>query len=231
MKVAIAIFAKTIGLSSVKTRLADDIGQENAEAFYRLSVGCIQEVMENIVAQNTNVNPHWVLAEEDAPSLSEWHSFPAMWTGEGGLGTRLANVSQSLLKTHDAVFLIGTDSPQLSPKRFFEVLQVFQVNPKLEHVAGPATDGGFWLWGSMKQLPNDVWEGVSYSEETTLQELVKATNAYGHHVAISHRMQDVDLLEDLVTLQKTFEQKESLILPAQKNLLKWLREHNPIFQG
>lgn len=231
MKIAIAIFAKTIGLSSVKTRLAADIAQENAEAFYRLSVACIQEVMKNIVSQNTNVYPHWVLAEEEAPLRSEWNSFSAMWTGEGGLGTRLANVSQSLLKTHDAVFLIGTDSPQLSPKRFFEVLQVFQVNPKLEHVAGPATDGGFWLWGSTQQLPNDVWEGVSYSEETTLQELIKATNEYGHHVAISHSMQDVDLLEDLAPLQKTFEQKESLLLPAQQRLLEWLQANNPIFQG
>ncbi len=230
MKIAIATFAKTIGLSSVKTRLAADIGKANAEAFYLLSVACIQEAIENIVTQNTNVYPHWVLAEKDAPTRSEWHSFPAMWTGEGGLGTRFASVSQRLLKEHDAVFLIGTDSPQLSAKRFFEVMQIFQVNPKLEHVAGPATDGGFWLWGSTQQLPTDVWEGVTYSEETTLQELVKATNAYGHHVAISHRMQDVDLLEDLVTLQKTFEQKESLILPAQKNLLKWLQANNPTFQ-
>lgn len=231
MKVAVAIFAKTIGLSSVKTRLAANVGKTNAEAFYRLSVACIKEVMETVVAQNSNVYPHWVLAEEEAPSRSEWNSFPAIWTGDGGLGARLANVSQRLLETHDAVFLVGTDSPQMTPKVFLEVLQVFEVNPQLEHVAGPATDGGFWLWASTKGMPNDVWEGVSYSEETTLQELVKATNAYGHHVAISHRMQDVDLLEDLVTLQKTFEQKESSILPAQKNLLEWLREHNPIFQG
>ena len=230
MKVAVAIFAKTIGLSSVKTRLAAGIGQANAEAFYRLSIACIREVMDNVIKQNPNVFPHWVLAEEEAPLRDEWQSFPAIWTGDGGLGMRLANVSQKLLETHDAVFLIGTDSPQMTPKRFLEALQTFQVNPKLQHVAGPATDGGFWLWGSTKTLPSEVWESVSYSVDTTLEELIKASNEHGHHVTISHRMQDVDLLEDLATLQKAFEQKEGLILPAQRNLLDWLQAHNPTFQ-
>lgn len=231
MKVAVAIFAKTIGLSSVKTRLAADIGQESAEEFFRLSIACIQEVLGEVKAQNGNVFPHWALAEENAPKRDEWRSFPAMWTGEGGLGTRLANVSQALLQSHDAVFLIGTDSPQMSPKLILQALQAFQVNPQLEHIAGPAADGGFWLWGSTKALPAELWEEVSYSQDTTLEELIKAVNGYGQHVAISKRMQDVDVLADLISLQKTFEQKEGLILPAQIKLLNWLQKHNPIFQG
>jgi len=231
MKIAIAIFAKTIGLSPVKTRLAADIGQDNAEAFYRLSVACVEEVMQNVSKQNPNIHPHWVLAEEAGVSNPQWQNFPAFWTGDGGLGARLANVSRNLLQTHDAVFLVGTDSPQMSPKDFLEALQAFEVNPKLEHVAGPATDGGFWLWGSTKALPNAVWERVSYSVETTLQELIDAVNEHGHQVAKSHSLQDVDLAEDLLSLQKTFEQKERSLLPAQTNLLQWLRENNPIFQG
>lgn len=231
MKIAVAIFAKTIGLSSVKTRLAADIGQEKAEAFYRLSLACVREVMEKVVAQNPDVFPHWALAEEEAPLRNELCSFPAMWTGEGGLGQRLANVSDALFKSHDAVFLIGTDSPQISAKRILQIMETLEVNEGIGHVVGDAKDGGFWLWGSRRPLPHSIWNGVTYSASTTLEELVTAVNAHGDFVSHSYRMQDVDVLDDLITLQETFEQKGDVLLPAQKRLLEWLQVHNPIFQG
>ena len=230
MRCAVAIFAKTIGLSSVKTRLAASIGQEKAEQFYRLSIACVEEVLQDVARKNSNVFPHWVLAEEEAPQRFEWNSFPAMWTGEGGLGERLANVSGTLFKNHDAVFLIGTDSPQMSAKRVLQSIQSLKVNSGLNHIAGPAKDGGFWLWGSRKILPNTIWNSVTYSASTTLEELVAATNAHGDHVYIGHKMQDVDVLDDLITLQKILEQKEGVLLSAQKVLLEWLQEHNPTFQ-
>ena len=37
MRIGIGIFAKTIGKSKVKTRLAESIGVDKAEEFYRLS--------------------------------------------------------------------------------------------------------------------------------------------------------------------------------------------------
>lgn len=231
MKCAVAIFAKTIGMSPVKTRLAASIGQENAEAFYRLSVACIEAVMQNCINQNSYVYPHWVLGEEHSPKLEVWKSFPAFWTGEGGLGDRLANVSHQLLHSHDCVLMIGTDSPQMSAKRILQIYEAFAANPELDHVACPATDGGFWLWGSRKTLPLKVWNSVTYSADTTLEELVAATNKHGHNVYPCYPMQDVDELKDLATLQVTLEQKGKTLLPAQELLLKWLQEHNPTFQG
>ncbi len=230
MKIAIAVFAKTIGLSPVKTRLAADIGQEKAETFYQMSVTCVQEILEAAVIQNPKIFPHWVLAEEDAPTRSEWNTFPALWTGEGGLGERLSNVSHELFKNYDVVILIGTDSPQMSAKRLLQTVLTLEVNPGLIHVAGPARDGGFWLWGSHKPMPLEVWKSVTYSADTTLEELVKATNDYGHNVHIDHKMQDVDVLENLITLQKELEQKSNILLPAQIVLLKWLQARSPTFQ-
>ncbi len=231
MKCAIAIFAKTIELSSVKTRLAASIGKEKAEQFYRLSVVCVEEVLQDVVRQNPNVFPHWALAEEEAPSRSEWCSFPAMWTGEGELGERLANVSNMLFENHDAVFLIGTDSPQMNAKRILHSIESLEANPDLDHISGPAKDGGFWLWGSRKILPGTIWNSVIYSAATTLEELVAAANAHGDHVHIAHEMQDVDMLEDLITLQETLEQKGGdVLLTAQKMLLEWLQENNPTFR-
>lgn len=230
MKVAIAAFAKTIGFSDVKTRLAKSIGKENADAFYTLSVAAVRDVLQKTQEQNPDVCPHWALADEAAVGLEQWGSFPAIWTGEGGLGTRLYSVSSELLKTHDAVFLIGTDSPQISPKRLLQIVEMVAVNPSVNQLAGPASDGGFWLWGSREPLPRQVWESVTYSVDTTLEELVgKATKHVGH-VHMTYRFQDVDEVADLKTLQETLEHRGKTLLPAQVRLREWLQANNPIFQ-
>ena len=230
MKCAVAVFAKTIGLSPVKTRLSARIGQEKAEAFYRLSISCVEAVLQRVRAENPDVFPFWVLAEEEAPLRTEWNSFPAFWTGEGDLGDRLSNVSHQLLKNHDAVFLIGTDSPQMSPNQMSQNIEKLEENPVCQHIAGPATDGGFWLWGSRQTLPLEIWQRVPYSTNTTLEALLREVNDYGHHVIIDQELQDVDELKDLLTLQVTLERKTGRLLAAQDKLLRWLQEHNPTFQ-
>ena len=231
MKCAIAVFAKTIGLSPVKTRLAAGIGQTKAEEFYRVSVSCIEAVLQKVAAENSYTFPHWVLAEEEGPARFESKSFPASWTGNGRLGDRLAKVSQRFLKNHDAVILVGTDSPQMAPNQILEIVGELGNNRPNQHVVGPATDGGFWLWGSREAMPLEVWQNVAYSAETTLEELIKATKDHGHSVSMGHELQDVDVFEDLATLQLTLEQKGSDLLSAQANLLKWLQENTSTFQG
>ncbi len=226
MKFAIASFAKTVGLSPVKTRLATSIGQEKAEAFYTLSVACVEETLEAAAKQNPNIYPHWALADEAAVGLYQWQKFPNLFTGEGGLGERLFNISNRLFETHDVVILIGTDSPQMSAGNIMQVVESFQT----DHITGPATDGGFWLWASKKPLPLSVWKNVTYSVDTTLKELVGAVNNLGHAISEGAIMQDVDLIEDIFTLQNTLEQQEDMLLPAQVSLLKWLKENNPTFQ-
>jgi glycosyltransferase A (GT-A) superfamily protein (DUF2064 family) len=231
MKIAIATFAKTIGLSKVKTRLAKTIGDENAEAFYRLSVLAVREVLQKTQEQNPNIVPHWALAEEEAVELEQWKSFPNLWTGEGGLGTRLSNISSTLLNDYEIVFLMGTDSPQISPKRLLQITQMMEVNSEIEQAVGPASDGGFWLWGSKKPLPKSVWENVTYSVDTTLEELIAQALKHVNLVYKTYRMRDVDELDDLKMLHETLEHRGATLLPAQVKLLEWLQANNPTFQG
>lgn len=83
MSGAIGIFAKTIGLSSVKTRLAADIGVKNAEAFYALSVDCVQEaILAAQDAASDAVAVTWTVAEEAGPPKWQSRPFDAVWTGE-----------------------------------------------------------------------------------------------------------------------------------------------------
>ena len=124
MKIAIAAFAKTIGFSPVKTRLAEDKGREFAEGFYRRSVAATREVLLTVCDDDwRGISAYWAVAEEEAANGDTWPDLPVMWTGEGDLGHRLANVYGQLFEGHDAVFLMGTDSPQIRPDQLYEAFK------------------------------------------------------------------------------------------------------------
>ena len=113
---ALALFAKTPGYSPVKTRLAQEIGKTQAEAFYRRCLQAATE-MADLVKERSDgaVAPYWAVAEQDALQHELWQHFPTLWTGPGCLGRRLHTVSRLLLTRHARVVLLGTDSPQLEP--------------------------------------------------------------------------------------------------------------------
>ncbi|MEM9276960.1 MAG: DUF2064 domain-containing protein [Pseudomonadota bacterium] len=224
MKCAIAIFAKTVGLSPVKTRLAADIGTENAEAFYKLSVQAVKAIASDAAIRNADMVPHWVLAEEGAVGRDEWRSFPAIWTGEGGLGKRLANVSEQLFETHDAVMFVGTDSPQLQADRFLDALAHLQEYPHM-HVAGPAVDGGFYLFGSTTPVHREIWEAVTYSADTTLDDLETRIEEAGGSTGRIDVEQDVDTLKDLEVLKTELQRRSGELLPEQIQLLRWVNDY------
>jgi len=222
MKIAVAVFAKTVGMSQVKTRLALSIGRNRAEEFYRHSVAAIESVLLEACSKNQMLCPHWVLAEEAGPGNKQWKRFPAMWTGTGGLGERLANVSELLFEDHDGVMFIGTDSPQLSPGVFDRAVKILQEWPR-GCVTGPASDGGFYLFGSLEPVSRRIWQGVNYSVDTTLSELTALVNADGIHVHNLPVEQDVDVVADLETLLIRLEASGNDLLPAQRMLRQWLQ--------
>jgi hypothetical protein len=51
MSGAIAIFVKTPGVSPVKTRLAANLGQENAEAFHLASSRAVESIVRLLAEQ------------------------------------------------------------------------------------------------------------------------------------------------------------------------------------
>lgn len=228
MRCAVAIFAKTPGLSPAKTRLAADIGQARAEAFYRMSVDCVEAfVSEAGEAFPEMLYPVWVVAEEEGPQHWMQRPFPAIWTGEGGLGARLANVSEHLFENYDAVMMIGTDSPQLESRLLVSAASML-AGGVANHVAGPAADGGFYLFASRAPIPRETWEAVAYSASTTLKELENNIGKYGDTVSRLSVEQDVDTLADLATLREQLEARETLSV-AQLRLLEWMNENSDLF--
>lgn len=226
MSEAIAIFAKTKSLSPVKTRLAADIGESLAGAFYTLSVEAVTEIVKAAQKQNDFV-PYWALAEKEAVDYTEWYDFSSLWTGEGDLGKRLHNIYSTLRKKHDYVILIGTDSPQLEPEIITNAIKKLRNQPE-SCVIGPAHDGGFYLFAAKTPIVEHIWTKVSYSQSVTLEELSSNLAANGITIQLLSSQGDIDTMNDLKPLLNALEANRNL-LPAQRKLYRWLQSQTEIF--
>ncbi len=228
---SVAVFVKTPGLSPVKTRLGQAIGTEAALETYRI---CLAAVTSLLQASSTHPGffPYWAVAEEEATALPLWKEFPRIVQPQSpGLAPRLHGVYSSLLQRHPGgVFLIGADCPHL-PLSFLKEAHEALTRDDCLAVVGPATDGGFTLFGSREELPLSFWESITYSSDNTLEQLLSALKAWQSpkpHRRIVHplpALTDIDSQEDLKRAWSEIESFDSKTTwPEQQlNALKRLR--------
>lgn len=221
---AIAVFVKTPGYSPLKTRLAEGIGQQQAEDFYRLSVQAVASVV-TAAAQQTGVIPCWAVAEDAALSDPLWSDFVTIPQGAGDLGTRLAHVNRVLSEQHDFVIFLGADAPQLPVSFLTEAIRMLeQKREPSQFVMGPASDGGFYLFGTQNCVTAEVWCNVPYSADNTARQL-RAELAAAGEMHLLPTLTDVDTARDLLAIEEEARESNQLE-PAQRAVLEWIRGQN-----
>lgn len=216
MTTALAIFAKTPGLSPVKTRLAAEIGTPAAEDFYRQSIRCLAELA--VKSQHLSggaIVPYWAIGDAAGLDNPIWLGLNRLWTGAGTLGDRLNHVYSRLLTVHDHVILIGTDSPQLTPDIIIDAHS--KLLTTADSVIGPAEDGGYYLFGSAARIDQRIWTSIPYSASNTCAVFLEALQPLGP-IALLAQDFDIDHFDDLMKLVSA---KERMVNPAQKALLEW----------
>jgi len=217
VSVGLAIFVKTPGLSPVKTRLAAAIGPDAAEIAYWSCVAAVVESVTIACDADADLHPYFAVAEaEVAPA---WQGLPTLAQGEGGLGARMARVHADLVTRHGAGVLIGADAPQVTPALLRQAA-AWARSPEPRIAFGPAQDGGFWLIGANRVLPDAGWLGVAYSRADTGERFRLAMSAHGHWLDLP-TLTDFDRVEDATQLAA-----ELASVPAatesQARLARWL---------
>ncbi len=192
---AVAVFVKTPGHSSIKTRLAASLGKEKAEAFYLLSCQWTAQVLKETQSQ-VICKPFWAVAEKEALNSSYWKSFESVYQGEGDLGDRLYLVYESLLRRFGSVIVLGADSPELSAEDIIKAVRELNGSDKASFVLGKTIDGGFYLFGGKVGVPREIWKSIEYSQNTTGNSLEKSIQYLGS-IKFLPICADVDLREDL----------------------------------
>jgi hypothetical protein len=213
MKVGIAVFVKTPGRSPVKTRLAQHVGPERAAECH---VRCAEAVREALAAAPSLV-PYWAVAEHGA--LDAWQGFEVLAQGDGSLGARMARVHAALRARHGAALLVGADAPQLDSAELEQAAE-WLVAPESRLVLGRARDGGFWLFGANRALPESDWIRVAYSEADTARAFEQAMSRHGRWLHLSERT-DLDRGSDIAAVARELEALPAPT-PSQRVLAGWL---------
>jgi len=158
----LGVFVKAPLRGTVKTRLAKAIGEENARTLYEdMAADTLQWVGKlDHCGKTVFYSP---LKERElcrtllAPECRETSLQPQ---AGGGLGNRMqAAFSQMFSQGAAAAVLIGSDCPLLDGKT---VRKAFASLKNNDLVLGPASDGGYYLIGLRRPVP-ELFEGFVLS--------------------------------------------------------------------
>jgi rSAM/selenodomain-associated transferase 1 len=188
MRGHLVIFARTPRRGAVKRRLAADIGDGPALAFYRQTL--------NNVTRRLGADPRWrtwlaVTPDGDAMRPGLWPAVPGVRVipqGSGDLGVRMARPMAEL--PSGPVMIVGTDIPDITRGH---IADGFAALGNHDFVFGPAADGGYWLVGARRRptFPAGLFRDVRWSTEHALADTL-AGLPRGARVAMLDELDDVD---------------------------------------
>ncbi len=163
MSSVLAVFARAPEFGKVKTRLARTCGDEFALELARAMLLDTLELWAQI-----EVPTRLFLTPDNFDARAFWNG-AVHPQGEGDLWTRLLR-ADSLLRDEgfERVVIVGSDAPDLPPHLLKAAFASLQDRPL---VVGPSLDGGFYLLGSARRLPDELFENVPVSSRETFARL------------------------------------------------------------
>jgi rSAM/selenodomain-associated transferase 1 len=113
------------------------------------------------------------------------------------LGARMAQAFENLFaRNYKHVLIIGTDVPSLPFEQYKQALTMLDSH---DLVLGPALDGGYYLIGLNRPVP-DLFTGIPWSTEQVLKLTQEKAGALGLKIALLAPWRDVDTTDDLQAL-------------------------------
>ena len=197
---ALAIFCKTPERGFVKTRLAASVGNQKALEIY---LDLLRITDQETKPFSSSRHLFLVSALEDSieqmqSTLQQQDLFIdpkinfAIQQGED-LGQRMFAAFKNLFKNHRSVVLIGCDLPDLTSALISKAFDALQSN---DLVIGPSCDGGYYLIGLKKEMP-DLFKEISWSSEKVLKQTLERAKRLSLKVQLLEKLRDIDTLDDL----------------------------------
>ncbi|MDA0346194.1 MAG: TIGR04282 family arsenosugar biosynthesis glycosyltransferase [Verrucomicrobia bacterium] len=182
-----ALFLKAPVLGTVKTRLAKSLGDEAALVAYR-------QLVEFLLKKIGESFAHIHFTPGDPETLKAWLGNGYSYTPQegAGLGERLLHAMElEFIVGAEKLIFLGGDCPYVDQARIDEAFQ------QLDHydvVIGPATDGGYYLIG-MKRIMPELFTDVAWGTHSVFERTLKICQKFGYTVALLPEESDVDDLE------------------------------------
>lgn len=181
----ILLFLKAPRPGFVKTRLAKDLGEDEAcEVYRRLVELTLASIPDDFPVRiyYTPRDATQEIRELVGPDL------PLHPQAEGDLGLRLKEACrETFADGASSLMLIGGDCAQIRRSHFVKAARLLNVD---QPVVGPALDGGYWLLGLTQDLPS-VFDDIDWSTSTVLEQ------THERFAALKISLHGLELLEDV----------------------------------
>ncbi|MFT7299441.1 MAG: rSAM/selenodomain-associated transferase 1 [Sphingobacteriales bacterium] len=188
---ALIIFVKNPIKGHVKTRLAKDIGDENALEVYLYLMNHTREVAKSLKVTRNLFYDTTILENDDWSSAD----FDKYLQYNGDLGERMAFAfKETFAQGFKKVVIVGSDCPYLDP---FIVNKAYEKLEKSDVVIGPTFDGGYYMLGMTGFIP-ELFQKVPWSTEEVFETTKGIIESLGKTIALMPLLSDVDHKEDLV---------------------------------
>ena len=186
------VFLKYPEPGKVKTRLAAEVGAEQAAALYRGWVGTVLRGLQPLRPAVTVVGYF-----DGAPAARSagWDDLADQWMEQpsGGLGDRLAAGFQWGFGRGRPVLAIGTDCPDLTARHVEAAVTLLH---EFDAVFGPTIDGGYYLVGTRRRIPG-FFQRVRWSSPHTLADHLAQARHLGATSVLLPELADIDTAADL----------------------------------
>lgn len=182
---ALAIFLKKPEPGRVKTRLAKDVGEAGAvEAYISLYETVIREVSPGV----------WdiILFIDQSTEGFDAYSYLKEVQSNGDLGQKMLDAFQRMLEKYDAAIIIGSDCPYIASTHIDEAYLSLETN---DLVLGPTTDGGYYLIGLKKPIP-ELFKNINWSTETVLKETISVSSQLDLTYHLLPELTDIDTITE-----------------------------------
>jgi rSAM/selenodomain-associated transferase 1 len=172
MKNAIGLLFRLPQKGKVKTRLAKQIGADDALYYYTL-------MLDKVIFLCKSIKEVELIGFYKGYGENLNFDFPLIKQKGNNLGQIISNVIKDLKSLgYQKLIIIGSDSPDI-PKYFFD--DAIRSLDDFEYVIGPTEDGGFYMFGCIcyyKGLFNGIKWGTNYVFNTLLSNIKKQGRSY-----------------------------------------------------
>ncbi|HHT9135544.1 MAG TPA: TIGR04282 family arsenosugar biosynthesis glycosyltransferase [Candidatus Avalokitesvara rifleensis] len=189
------IFVKYPEPGKVKTRLAKTLGAKEAARLYRIMA---EDVIRRL---GTNVHGKYDTIiffdpPDRASDIKDWLGNGRSYTPQSGrdLGEKLANAFHTVFNSGARrAVVIGTDCLSITGEIITEALQHLE---KKDVVIGPAEDGGYYLLGLSRNIP-ELFDSVDWSTDKVFRQTVEKAQRLGLSHTTLEPLKDLDEPSDL----------------------------------
>jgi uncharacterized protein len=212
------LFARFPVAGKVKTRLIPALGAEGAAALHRrLVLRTLRTACALCESQNVELEIRFTGG--DANQMQHWlgDGWLCRSQDDGDLGQRMTGAfADSFREQSPATVIIGSDCPALTPGVLTAAFDFLHTRPV---VFGPATDGGYYLVGLTKPIP-ELFQGIAWGAETVLARSLAILSRTGIEPGLLSSLDDLDRPEDLPAWRRIVESEDadlkriSVIIPA-----------------